>query len=61
MGLNLSCSSDNYLCALLRDSGVDFQRFANPESAIHAAEAGAGVLLLADDYPERPTRIEPGL
>jgi hypothetical protein len=61
MGLILACRDDNDLCAVLRQCGVDFQRFSSPEAAIGAAEAGAGVLLLADDYPERTTRIEPRL
>jgi hypothetical protein len=61
MGLSLVCREDNDLCAVLRRSGVEFRRFSSPEAAIDAAEAGAGVLLLADDYPKRTTRIEPGL
>ena len=61
MGLILACRDDNDLYTVLRRSGVEAQRCSSPETVIDAAHTGAGVLLLADDYPERTTRIKPGL
>jgi hypothetical protein len=51
------CSEDNDLYRVLRESGVDCGRFADPKAAVAAAAPGSGVLILADGYPEARTPV----
>lgn len=57
----LSCAADNDIFLLLSRSGQACARHDDPAKAIAAAPEGAAVLLLADGYPGRPLRVEPGL
>ncbi len=50
-GLVFACAADNDLYAVLAANGVVCPRYDSPAAALAAADAGAGVLLLADGYP----------
>ncbi|NIA14452.1 MAG: hypothetical protein GWP08_10245 [Nitrospiraceae bacterium] len=52
--LVFACSPSNDLYRLLTGDGTNFMRFDQPEEAIWFAPEGAGVLILADNYPEEP-------
>jgi len=54
------CRPDNDLFRVAR-TAVKASRVDNPAEAVRQAPDGAAVLLLADDYPERQTSIEPEL
>jgi hypothetical protein len=56
-----SCRVDNDLYQVLADGGVKYARYDGPAAAVEAATEGAGVLILADGYPEKPTVIESGV
>jgi hypothetical protein len=61
-GLLFCCRPDNDLyAAYRRAAGAAPPRFDTPEKAVASAPEGAGVLLLADGYPERPTPLDAGL
>ncbi|HPN33374.1 MAG TPA: discoidin domain-containing protein [bacterium] len=60
-GLNFSCRSDNDLYQALVDGGALYPRFDTPMAAVEAAEVGSGVLILADEYPAKPTAVETAL
>ena len=53
-----SCTPDNDLYRVLADCGVRCPRYDNPATAVEAASQGAGVLLLADDYPHGTQSID---
>ena len=55
--LALSCQPENDLYRVLVANRVDCARFDTPQEAVAAATEGAGVLILADGYPERTTDI----
>ncbi len=55
------CQADNDLFRVLSDSGLRCPRHDTPEEAIGRAPADAGVLILANGYPEQTTPIEPAL
>lgn len=57
----LSCRADNDLFQALTAGGAKCSRHDSPAEAVKAAPAGAGVLILADGYPERPTVVEPAV
>lgn len=59
--LFISCSSDSDLYQTLISNDIPCSRYANPTQAINRAASGAGVLILADGYPEKPTAIGDGL
>ena len=61
MTLTLACNADNDLCAVLRRSNVDFHHFTAVPDALDAADVGAGVMILADGYPETLTVIAPAV
>ena len=55
--LALSCSQDNDLCRALVAGGNKVRRFDSPARAVAAAPRGGAVLILADGYPNRTTRV----
>ncbi len=57
----LSCKKDNDLHQMLRRHNISVERFADPNAAIRRAPNGAGVLLLADQYPETRLTIDTAL
>lgn len=57
--LYLSCDQDNDLYQVLIDNDIQCRRFDNPMQAVTQAPRDAGVLILAQDYPTAPTRIDP--
>lgn len=58
-GLLLACREDNDLHRVLKENRLSCSRFDTPAQAVQAATSGAGVLLLADEYPAKTTTIEP--
>jgi len=56
--LIFSCRADNDLFRVLKESGVDCPRCDAPSEAVQAAPEGAGVLILADAYPQKATTVE---
>ena len=56
--LTFSCSAKNDL--YLAISGSRFPRFETALAAIQKAPTNSGVLILADEYPEHTTTLEPG-
>jgi len=57
----LICRQDNDLFRVLEENGVPCARYDGAVRAVGEAPAGAGVLWLADGYPDAPTTIEPTL
>ena len=56
--LAFSCSPDNDLYAVLVSRGRRFPRFDAPEEAVDQVPRGAGLLIMADDYPGRTTEVD---
>ncbi len=56
-----SCRADNDLYVALSSGGTTSPRYDSPAEAVKAASKGAGVLILADGYPEKPTVVEPAV
>ncbi len=59
--LVFSCDGQNDLYRVLARCGMRCPRYDDPGQAIEAAGSGAGVLLLADEYPQKPQSIDPSL
>jgi hypothetical protein len=59
--LIFSCREDNDLCRVMIARSANLSRFENPAEAVRAAGKGAGILILADEYPQKTTIIEPGV
>ena len=59
--LTFSCAPDNDLFTIVSAAVSEVQRFDTPSGAVDAAEEGTGVLILADEYPARPTPLEAAL
>lgn len=53
-----SCREDNDLYRVLRENGFAVRRCDTPRDAIEQASSGAGVFVLADGYPDRPTPLD---
>ena len=51
------CAKDNDLYQVLETCGMRCPRYDDPVAAVKAAREGAGVLLLAHEYPHQPQRI----
>lgn len=51
------CAPDNDLYRVLSAGGQQYQRYASATEAVNKAPRGAGVLILADDYPEGLTPV----
>lgn len=60
-GLVFSCAAENDLFRVLAADGATHRRFSTAAEAIRAAGEGAGVLILADGYPQQTTVIDPAL
>jgi hypothetical protein len=59
--ISLNCREDNDLFIALKDNRIDCDRYSTPEEAINNAVEGSGVLILADNYPEKLTVIDSSL
>ena len=59
--LTFCCQAGNDLFRVLVDNGIHCSRSDSPADAVTKAPAGAGVLILADGYPDRTTTIEPAV
>jgi hypothetical protein len=59
--LVFSSSGSNDLYGALADGGAVLPRYDTPAEAVARAPRGGSVLLLADDYPDKTTRLDPGL
>ena len=57
----LSCKADNDLYKTLQENKVACIRYNTPTEVIDNAVEGAGVLILADDYPAKTTMLTPAL
>ncbi|OHB76185.1 MAG: hypothetical protein A2W31_05760 [Planctomycetes bacterium RBG_16_64_10] len=57
--LVLCCAADNDLYQVLTAGGNNVPRYDSANAALEAAATGAGVLILADGYPDQPTAIDP--
>ena len=55
--ISLSCSADNDLYVMLLQNKFACTRYDTPDEAINNAKEGSGVLILADGYPAKTTRI----
>ncbi|MCE5277997.1 MAG: hypothetical protein ABFD92_13820 [Planctomycetaceae bacterium] len=55
------CRGDSDLVRVLGDSGAAFRHAADAADAVAQAAAGEGVLILADDYPQRQREISADL
>ncbi len=58
LNLVFCCDAQNDLYRVLAGGGISFQRHDSARAAIDAAGEGAGVLILADGYPQKTTRID---
>jgi hypothetical protein len=60
-GLKLvfACAADNDLYRVMTAAGGAYPRYANAVEAVQGASNGAGVLILADGYPQKTTSIAP--
>ena len=47
------CDESNDLYNAVNDSENTYQRFSSADKAVNAAKEGAGILVLADNYPEK--------
>jgi len=59
--INISCKEDNDLYKTMLNNKVDCFRYNTPEEAINNAKKGSGVMILADEYPEKTTFIDASL
>jgi hypothetical protein len=57
--LIICCRKDCDLLHVLEQNRIPFRRFYSCAEAIRKAPAGAGLMILADGYPSRPTKISP--
>lgn len=55
------CAAGNDLYRAVTAGGATYPRYASAEEAIAKARRGAGVLILADGYPESTTAVTPAL
>ena len=58
LNLVFCCRADNDLYKVLSAGGGDYARYDSAAEAIERAGDGAGVLLLADGYPDQPTMVD---
>ena len=57
--LVISCTDEqNDIVLLLSKNGYQFARYSSPLEAVKQADVEAGVLLLSDDYPFVPNKID---
>ena len=55
----LRASNNDLFLALEQPAGGHYPRFSNAAQALNSAQPGAAVLILADQYPEQTTRLDP--
>ena len=53
--------ADNDVVRVLQDAGAEVERFDDAATAVTQSPPGAGVLVLADQYPQQTTRLAPEL
>jgi len=53
------CKAENDLFRVVSAMGLKFPREESPAAAVKSAADGAGVLVLADGYPNQPTDVTP--
>ncbi len=56
-----SCSPENDVFRALKASGLNPARHASPEAAVSAARPGSLVLLMAEEYPQKPLALSSNL
>ena len=56
--LHLACDPENDLLLALRQAGAKVHRHDSPAQAVAAAKPGGAVLLLAENYPDEPLRVD---
>lgn len=54
------CSADNDLYHAVAESNGNFQRFSSAEEAVNTVKENAGILVLADNYPDEKTVLPDG-
>lgn len=54
----LSCNESNDLYKALKENRIACIRYDTPTEAIYHAGTGAGVLIMADGYPEKTTEVD---
>lgn len=59
LNLVFCCTAENDLYRVITAGGKSFPRHGSAAEAIHSAAEGAGVLVLADGYPQKTTAIGP--
>ncbi len=57
----LSCKTDNDLYVVLQENKIPNERYNTPQEAVSKATEGAGVMILADEYPAKPTKLAQSL
>ncbi len=55
------CRTENDLYRILTADGGTYTRYDNPGEAVKSAAESAGVLILADGYPEKTTVVDPAV
>ena len=55
------CRPDNDLYKVVSRSGIPLERYDTPEAALRHTPAAAGMLILAEGYPAKTTRISPAV
>jgi hypothetical protein len=58
LDLVFACREDNDLYQVITTSSGKYPRFDTAVEAIEKAQAGGGVLILADEYPDKATTID---
>ena len=61
LNLVFACAADNDLYRVMTAGGTAYPRQASASQAVQAAPDGAGVLILADRYPDETTEIAPAV
>ena len=57
LNLVFSCKADNDLYVVLQQNGMTFPRYNSADETVRQAAPGDGILLLADDYPEKRAAV----
>ncbi len=59
--LHFNCSKNNDLYRVVRSMGIACSRYDHAEEAVARAPQGSGLLILAENYPNQTTRLDPKL
>src|SRR3989339_310405 len=54
----ISCRESNDLYRVLKQNNIPLRRFDTPQEAVRKSGKGAGILILADDYPAGTTSLD---